>query len=103
MVVVNLLYSTMNLAEETGIAKAVRLAGNQTALARGVTQIAEAKGRSGVTPQAVQKWVAQGAAPPERCRDIEEYLEKRVTRYELNPEIFGSVEDAIVVAPSAAE
>ena len=88
----------MDLIDETGIAKAVRLAGSQTALAKGITQIAEAKGGSGVTPQAVQKWAAQGFAPPERCREIEDFLEKRVTRYELNPAIFGSAEDAIAAA-----
>lgn len=88
----------MDLIEETGIAKAVRLAGSQTALANGISQIAEAKGGKGVTPQAVQKWAAQGFAPPERCREIEDFLDKRVTRYQLNPAIFGSAEDAIAAA-----
>lgn len=54
---------------ETGIQKAVRLAGSQTAL--GV--------RLNVKPQAVQKWVAQGYAPAERCRAIEDEFSGQVT------------------------
>lgn len=69
---------------ETGIEKAVRLAGSQTALAQ----------RLGVTPQAVQKWVAQGFPPTDRCRDIEDSVDAQVIRYELNPKVFGSAPDA---------
>lgn len=65
---------------ETGILKAVRLAGSQSALGR----------LCKVTPQAVQKWVTNGFAPSERCRAIEAALNGKVTRYELNPETFGS-------------
>lgn len=64
---------------ETGIEKAVRLAGSQTALAL----------KLGVRPQAVQKWVAQGYAPGDRCREIEGALSGQVTRYELNSRVFG--------------
>ncbi|WP_414691760.1 YdaS family helix-turn-helix protein [Noviherbaspirillum sp.] len=64
---------------ETGIQKAVRLAGSQTALGCILK----------VKPQAVQKWVAQGYAPAERCRAIEDAFAGEVTRYELNPEVFG--------------
>lgn len=64
---------------ETGVDKAVRLAGNQTALAR----------RLGLTPQAVQKWVDQGYVPSERCREVEDIFACAVTRYELNPKVFG--------------
>lgn len=64
---------------ETGIAKAIRLAGSQTALG---TML-------GVTPQAVQKWAAQGSVPGERCREVESALNGQVTRYELNPAVFG--------------
>jgi len=65
---------------ETGIQKAVRLAGSQTALGEGV----------GLTPQAVQKWVDQGYVPVKRCRAVEDLLKGAVTRCELNPEIFGN-------------
>lgn len=70
---------------ETGIEKAVRLAGNQTALSH---LLKDGCGIE-VTPQAVQKWVAQGYVPSNRCRPIETVLKGAVTRYELNPEIFG--------------
>lgn len=64
---------------ETGIAKAIRIAGNQSALGRLL----------GRTPQAVQKWEAQGYVPAGRCREIETKLNGQVTRYELNPDVFG--------------
>jgi len=88
----------MTHIDETGIAQAVRLAGSQTALAKGLTRVADARGRSGITPQAVQKWVSQGVVPAERCRDIEELLGNQVTRYQLNPSVFGTHEDAIAAA-----
>jgi DNA-binding transcriptional regulator YdaS (Cro superfamily) len=69
----------MNTSNETGIAKAVRLAKSQTAIAD----------LFGLKPQAVQKWVAKGYAPGDRCRRIEEFLNGEVTRYELNPQVFG--------------
>lgn len=65
---------------ENGITKAIRLAGTQTALGALV----------GLTPQAIQKWAAQGWVPGERCREVEELLRGEVTRYELNPQVFGS-------------
>lgn len=71
---------------ETGIQKAVRLAGSQTALAR----------LSGVTPQAVQKWVTQGYVPSERCRQVETALNGGVARYELNPATFGPGPELLV-------
>lgn len=64
---------------ENGITKAIRLAGSQTALGNLV----------GLTPQAIQKWAAQGFVPGERCRQIEEALNGAVTRYELNSGVFG--------------
>lgn len=64
---------------ETGIAKAVRLAGSQTALGNLL----------GLTPQAIQKWVERGIVPGERCREVETALKGQVTRYELNPAVFG--------------
>jgi len=64
---------------ETGIAKAIRLAGSQTALGNMV----------GLTPQAIQKWASQGFVPGDRCREVESKLGGQVTRYELNPAVFG--------------
>jgi len=64
---------------ETGIAKAIRLAGSQTALGNLV----------GLTPQAIQKWSVQGFVPGDRCREVETKLDGQVTRYELNPAVFG--------------
>jgi DNA-binding transcriptional regulator YdaS (Cro superfamily) len=67
---------------EIGIAKAVRIAGSQTALGKLVR----------VSPQAVQKWVENGFVPARRCRAIEKALAGAVTRYELNEEAFGPAE-----------
>jgi len=64
---------------ETGIAKAIRIAGSQTALGSLL----------GLTPQAIQKWAAQGSVPGERCREVEAKLNGQVTRYELNRAVFG--------------
>lgn len=65
---------------ETGVSKAIRLAGSQTALGNLL----------GLTAQAIQKWAAQGFVPGNRCREVEKKLGGQVTRYELNPEVFGS-------------
>ena len=65
---------------ETGIEKAIRIAGSQTALGNLV----------GVTPQAIQKWAAHGSVPGERCRAVEKLLNGAVTRYELNAAVFGA-------------
>lgn len=75
---------------ETGIAKAVRLAGSQTALGTLL----------GLTPQAIQKWVAQGLVPGERCREVETLLHGEVTRYELNPAVFGEAPEPATAATS---
>lgn len=69
---------------ENGISKAVRLAGSQTALATVL----------GLKPQAVQKWVEKGLVPGDHCLAIEEHFERQVTRYELNPKIYGTATDA---------
>jgi DNA-binding transcriptional regulator YdaS (Cro superfamily) len=75
----------MSKITETGIERVVRLAGSQTALARILR----------VTPQAVQKWVAQGFVTSEHCRTIESHYPNDITRYDLNPSVFGSREEAI--------
>ena len=78
---------TMTETFQTGIERVVTLAGSQTALARIL----------GVTPQAVQKWVAQGLVPHEHCRAIEIRWADKVTRHELNPVVFGSREEALAL------
>lgn len=64
---------------ENGVAKAIRLAGSQTALGDLV----------GISQQAVRKWLEKGLVPSERCREVEDGLNGQVTRYELNPKVFG--------------
>jgi len=66
---------------ETGIAKAIRIAGSQSALGR----------LAGVSPQAVQKWAQQGFVPVKSCRKVEAALDHQVTRFELNPAEFGEM------------
>lgn len=65
---------------ETGISKAIRLVGSQTALGNML----------GLTPQAIQKWATQGFVPGDRCLVVEAKLDGQVTRYELNPAVFGT-------------
>jgi DNA-binding transcriptional regulator YdaS (Cro superfamily) len=60
---------------ESGIAKAVRLAKGQSALARLLK----------CSPQCVQRWVKQGWPSLKGCARIEEVLNGRVTRAELHP------------------
>lgn len=74
---------------ETGIAKAIRIAGSQTAVGNLL----------GLTPQAIQKWAAQGVVPSERCRELEAKLNGQVTRYELNPAVFGDPPQPISLEP----
>ncbi|MDN4038672.1 YdaS family helix-turn-helix protein [Massilia sp. YIM B02443] len=69
---------------ETGIAKAIRLAGSQTALGDLLN----------LTPQAIQKWAAHGVVPGDRCREVEALFDGQVTRYELNPAVFGDPSEA---------
>ena len=69
---------------KTGIDKAIQLAGSQTALGTLL----------GLTPQAVQKWASQGTVPGERCREVEALFNGQVTRYELNPVVFGEAPPA---------
>jgi len=66
---------------ETGIEIAVRIAGSQTALGNLL----------GVSPQAVQKWVAQGYPSADACKQIEEALSGQVTRAQLDPYLFGDL------------
>ena len=64
---------------ESGIQKAVRLAGNQSALGRLLK----------MTPQAIQRWVAQGRPSAKGCARVESCLHGQVTKAELYPAMFG--------------
>ncbi|WP_211441443.1 transcriptional regulator [Collimonas humicola] len=65
---------------KTSIEKACHIAGGQTSLARML----------GVSPQAVQQWVARGKPPSGRCIPIENAVEMEITRFDLRPDIFGN-------------
>lgn len=62
------------------IAKAVSRAGGAKALAD----------QCGVSVQAVHKWMKAGRPPAERCLDIERCCARKITRYELRPDVFGA-------------
>lgn len=64
---------------ETGIGLAVRLCGTQSALARLINH----------TPQAVQRWMAAGKPSKTGCKLIERALDGKVTRAQLDPDLFG--------------
>ena len=77
---------------ETGIDKAIRIAGSQTALANLL----------GLTPQAVQKWKSAGVVSEGmRCKQIEELFTGQVTRLELNPPMFAGLSQEEPDAPQA--
>lgn len=68
-----------------GIQRAILIAGSQEKLAEML----------GVKQQTVSWWVSskKGAVPIARAIEIEQVLDKKVSRYELRPDIFGSVPD----------
>lgn len=62
----------------TPIEQAIKVAGSQSALARTL----------GVTPQAVQQWVAANRLPAHHCLPVENTT--GVSRYDLRPDVFGA-------------
>jgi hypothetical protein len=90
-------------AEETGIQIAVRLAAKRAGLTTengGQTALAKMFDPQ-LTPQAVQKWVAEGIVPdPKKCWEIQGMFPGEVTRFQLNPEVFG--EDPMLAAAKGA-
>lgn len=66
---------------ERGIDIAIRLAGDQSALARLIN----------VKAQTVQKWAAQGKPTPHGCLKIETVFGDECTRAMLDPELFGPI------------
>lgn len=63
------------------VARAVAIVGSQTALARLLK----------VTPQSVSRWVQSGCAPAKRIVQIERATAGRITRQELNPDLFAEM------------
>lgn len=69
----------MDKCIETPLDRAIRSVGGQAALAKGC----------GVTPQAVNQWIAKKRVPVERVRAIELATGGAVARGELRPDVFG--------------
>lgn len=59
-------------------------------LTKGLLTAAQIAKLCDVTVQAVYKWQKNKLIPPEYCRTIEFATQGKVTRYELNPDVFGS-------------
>ena len=71
----------------SAIQRAVNACSGNAELARNRGQ-AELARILGVTPQAVQQWVAAGVAPPKRAIGIENATGGKVTRHDLAPEFY---------------
>ena len=69
---------------QNAIDKAIRLAGSKSALARVV----------GISPQALGKQLSAGGLRPKHCLAIEKAFPGDISRYDLNPEHFGSAPQA---------
>ena len=65
--------------DETKVAKAVRIAGGNSAVARslGINQ-----------PHAVGKWVTLNRVPPYRIIPLEKLTKGKVTRHQLDPVLY---------------
>jgi len=66
----------------SALREVIRILGSQAELAR----------RVGVSLQAVHQWVKADSVPAHRVILVETICEGVVTRYQLRPDIFGSVE-----------
>lgn len=69
---------TKSTPETRAVSRAIKYLGSPGELAR----------RLGVLPQHVNNWKKRGA-PAARCLDIETATDGAVTRYELQPSVFG--------------
>ncbi len=65
---------------ENAISKAIRLAKNQSGLAK----------VCGISPQAMGKQIKKGYILPDHCITIEKQYPGQISRYELNPDHFGA-------------
>jgi len=77
----------MDSTPERGIDVAVRLAGDQSNLARLL----------GLSQQAIQKWVDKGKPSPEGARAIEAIFGEQCTRVMLDPYLFGPIPPSQVI------
>jgi DNA-binding transcriptional regulator YdaS (Cro superfamily) len=67
---------------ENAITKAIKLAGNQSKLARLV----------GISPQALSRQIRDGNILPKHCITIENCFPGEIFRNELNPQHFGNIQ-----------
>lgn len=65
------------------VARAVELAGGQSAVARALTQ-----GEETLTPQAVGHWCRKGRLPAERVLQLSSLTDGKVTPHELRPDLY---------------
>lgn len=65
---------------QNAIEKAIKLAGSQSKLAQEL----------GISPQALGQQLSKGGILPEHCITIEKLYPGQITRYELDPEHFGT-------------
>lgn len=62
----------------TALDLAIRICGNQRALARKLR----------ISPPSVSEWRRRGRVPAERCAEIEAATAGQVTRHDLRPDLF---------------
>lgn len=74
----------MNETSNKSIERACGIVGGQAVLAV----------RVGVTPQAVNKWVRTGRVPGDRVLSVEAATDRKVTRYDLRPDLYPKDESA---------
>jgi DNA-binding transcriptional regulator YdaS (Cro superfamily) len=67
------------LPSMSATARAISLAGGPGAIAA----------KFNINRRAVAQWIAADRVPAERCLAVEELCARKVTRYELRPDVFG--------------
>lgn len=70
----------MDTHNDTPLHTAVALIGGPSALAK----------HFGISPAAISLWLKKGKAPSNRCLRIEQLCGGAVTRYDLDPAVFGA-------------
>jgi DNA-binding transcriptional regulator YdaS (Cro superfamily) len=83
---------------ESAIQRACSIAGGQSALARKLTAITGEP----ISPQSVQQWCRSGIVPPRRVLAVELAVDAKVSRHELDSELYPQKDVAASeVSPSA--